>query len=419
MKNMLRRLTTVLAGFTLAATMLLGAVSTAHAGDKIYLKDGRVLQGEITRELEGSVWLNYTIGGVEQKGFFASGEIDHIEHDDGKTAPPSTPQAPKADTAKVQPKRAGVPRGVVITLEGEVGIQFASKPLEDMIPWLEQQQVDIVVLKVNSGGGLLLEIPKMHKALYEEFKPRFRTVAWIESAISAAAMSSHVLEEIYFMKDGNYGACTGWHGALQLADEFTTEKALAMMEDASAKGNHPKEIMHSMQLGFPLSCNRDSNGEFHWFNSDEGEYLVNPKDRILTFDSQQATQYKFSKGTADNLDELTRLLGYPEVDWLGEHVPGEIFPICKGEQDMRKWRDDITRAEDDFQTNYVKYEMAVQNARGSQDIKQRGTFVGLARRHLAVIERAAKTYPNFMLLRGLTIEWFEQQHQLLKDLMKP
>lgn len=418
--QLLRRMTTVLAGLTLAATMLLGTVSVARAGDKVVLKDGRILEGEITRELNGSVWLTYTIGGVEQKGFFAAGEIDRVEHDDGKAPPPSDPQKPKDDAAtQVKPKRAGVPRGVVITLEEEVGIQFSAKPLEDMIPWLEEQQVDLVVLKVNSGGGLLLEIPKLHKVLYEDYKPRFRTVAWIESAISAAAMTSHVLEEIYFMKDGNYGACTGWHGALELADEFTTEKALAMMEEVSAKGNHPKEIMHSMQLGFPLSCNRDANGEFHWFNTEEGEFLVNPKDRILTFDSEQATRFKFSKGTADNLDTLTHLLGYPEVDWLGEHVAGEIFPICKGEQDMRKWRSEITKAEDDFQTNYVKYSMAVQNAQSSPDIRQRGTFVGLARRHLAVIERAAKTYPNFMLLRGLTKEWFEQQHQLLKDLMKP
>ncbi|MEO0631245.1 MAG: hypothetical protein AAFY46_11050, partial [Planctomycetota bacterium] len=48
----------------------------------------------------------------------------------------------------------------------------------------------LVVIKIKSGGGFGLEVQKISDVIHEEFKPKFQTVAWIESAISAAAMSA-------------------------------------------------------------------------------------------------------------------------------------------------------------------------------------------------------------------------------------
>lgn len=419
-KGFMQRLGGLAAGLVLASVLLFASATNAWAGDKIYLKDGRVIDGDIVREVNGSVWVNYTIGGVEQKGaFFGAGDIDRIERDVAADPAPSDPIKPvQNDTAPKAAKRPGEVRGVVITLEGTVGIQFAAKALEEAIPWLEEQQVDVVVLKINSGGGLLLEIAKLHETIVNEFKPRFRTVAWIESAISAAAMTSHVLEEIYFMPEGNYGACTGWSGALVAVEGRGLEEVLYLMERASAEGKKAPEIMRSMQIEEPLSYNKSKDGEITWYNTEEGEVLVNATGRILTFDSVQAEQCKFSKGTADDLETLTRLLGYPEVNWLGKHVPGEIFPISRAEDGMRTWRDGVTKAEDNFQVYFVKYGLSIANAQSAQDRASRGRFVGEARRHLAIIERACKDYPNLKLLQGLTDEWFEQQHELLRELMR-
>lgn len=416
-----RRLGGMAAGLTLVAAMLLGTATNAVAGDKIYLKDGRVIEGEIVREVSGSVWVDYTIGGVSQSGaFFAASAIDRIERDAASEPVTGDPVRATADAADRLPaKRSGVPRGVVITLEGTVGVQFAAKPLYDALDWLEDNDVDIVVFKVNSGGGYLLEIPKMHKVIEEEYKERFRTVAWIESAISAAAMSSHVLEEIYMMTDGNYGACTGWYGALVAVEGIELEKVLYMMENASAKGKRAPEIMRSMQIEVPLSYNKDQDGVVKWFNTEEGQHLVNPTGRILTFDSVQAAECKFSKGTADSLDELTQLLGYPEVEWVGKIVSGEIFPISKPEADMREWRASVTKAEERLNSYFQKYNIAVQNAASSADLKVRGSFVGVARRHLAVIRSVAKKFPTIAYVNGLNEDWFREQDRMLRDLLRP
>lgn len=420
-KDSLRRMATCLAGLTLAAVMVIGSASSAWAADKIHLKDGRVIEGTIVRELNGSVWVDYQIGGITQRGaFFSASAIDKIERDAASEAAPAGPvKAERESASKTQAKRPGVQRAVVITLEGMVGMQFAAKPLEDAIPWLEANEVDIVVLKINSGGGYLLEIPKMHEVLVDKYKKKFRTVAWIESAISAAAMSSHVLEEIYFMTDGNYGACTGWSGALEAVEGYGLEKVLYMMEQASAEGKKDFKIMRSMQIDEPLSYNRDSNGNITWYNTEEGEVVVNSTGKILTFDAVQAANCKFSKGIADNLQELERLLGVAEIEWMGKPTPGEIFPISGPEADMRTWRDSVTDAEQRLGEYMTKYNLAVQNAAASPDLDQRGAFVGLARRHLAVIKRAVREHPNIGMLNGLTDEWFREQEKMLRDLMRP
>ncbi len=410
----------MLAGLTLAAVMLLGTATGAAAGDKIYLKDGRVIEGEIVRELSGSVWIDYTIGGVSQSGaFFAASAIDRIERDAASGPVTGDPVRAVEPTSTLPAKRSGVPRGVVITLEGMVGVQFAAKPLHDSIEWLEENEVDIVVLKVNSGGGYLLEIPKMHEVIHDEYKPRFRTVAWIESAISAAAMSAHTLEEIYFMTEGNYGACTGWSGALVAMEGLGLEKVLYMMEQVSAQGKRAPEIMRSMQIEDPLSYNKNQDGEITWYNTEEGEYLVNPAGRILTFDSVQAAECKFSKGTADDLDTLARMLGYPEVEWVGKVVSGEIFPISKPEADMRAWRESVTTAEKRMNSYFQRYNIALQNAAGSADLRERGSFVGVARRHLAVLRSVAKKFPTLAYVNQLTEDWFREQERMLRDLLRP
>ncbi|HZW10603.1 MAG TPA: hypothetical protein VFF69_11930 [Phycisphaerales bacterium] len=421
----LSRFAATLAALVLTGAVLVGGATPAFAADKIYLKDGRVIEGEIVREHDGSVWVNYKIGGVEQNGvFFSSSMIDRIERDAPAEAAPIEAKPAPESAAKAQPRRPGVPRAVVLTLEGTVGLEFAAKPLKDAIPMLEAQLGPaedgerVVVLKVNSGGGLLLEIEHLHKVLEEEYKPRFRTVAWIESAISAAAMTSHILEEIYFMPQGNYGACTGYSGPLVAMKDRPLEEVLYMMEKVSAKGNHPIPIMRSMQIDEPLSANIGGDGQVSWYNTDEGEFLVNPKGRILTFNANTATKFKFSKGTAATVDELAKLLGYQEVEWVGRPEAGSLFPISKAEEHQRWWRESVEETTSRFNEYFAKYQISVQNAASSQDRAERGMFVGAARRELAIIERACKEHPNIKLLNGIPDGWFEEQHELLRDLMR-
>src|ERR1041384_4869288 len=137
----------------------------------------------------------------------------------------------------------GVPRAAVISLGDHdkemVGQFITADSLDRCIPLLEKEHIDIVAIRINSGGGALLEIQKLSDEIEFKFKPKFRTVAWIEHAISAAAMTAHCMEEIYLMPGASYGACTGWYGQLTAVKGRDLQEVLYMMEKISARGKHP------------------------------------------------------------------------------------------------------------------------------------------------------------------------------------
>ncbi|MFG0312599.1 MAG: hypothetical protein ACF8LL_00215, partial [Phycisphaerales bacterium] len=154
-----------------------------------------------------------------------------------------------------------------------------------------------------------------------------------------------------------------------------------------------------------------------------GEIIVNESDRILTLDATTAERVKFSKGTADTLDELARLMGYEEVEWVGEERRGLAWPVSLAEEEQMRFR--AKTAEDQRRTleYFNTYVSAINRAQGTQDRETRGKFVNRARKSLSQIDRMIQNNPNLSFLTmGMMPqqydEWLDQQHQLLRDLMK-
>jgi hypothetical protein len=426
MRNNKSRIGSMLMGLAMGAALFLGAL-TASASDKLHLKDGRVLEGKIIREVDGYVQFTQKIAGIEQTQMYKPSDIAKIERD--------TPDAPAAegkkeikaaDTSSI--KHAGAPRAAVITL-GEkpekemVGQYITAKSLEDCIPLLEKENVDVVVLRISSGGGMLLEIQRLSDVIENKLKPKFRTVAWIDWAISAAAMTSHCLDEIYMTKGGAYGACTGWHGALIAVKDRQLEDVLYTMEKISARGHKDPKIMRSMEIMDPLSCSIDDNGDVKWYQDEtSGDFLVNHKGKILCFNSQQAEKFRFSKGTADSIDELGKLMGYQEIQWVGAKKAGTPWPVCKAEEAMMKFRDQTF--EDAERTNeyFLRYQAARDLAKSQPDKKDKAKFVAYANKALDDIEGMLKNNPNMAIILGALPEqikeWLEEQRQILRDIMK-
>jgi hypothetical protein len=306
-----------------------------------------------------------------------------------------------------------------------VGMYMTAKALHDVIPMLERDKIDIVVFRINSGGGLLLEIQRLSDVIQNEFKPKFTVVAWIESAISAAAMTAHTIEEIYMTPEGNYGACTGFssgggHWTAVAGREL--EEVLFMMENISARGNHDPKIMRAMQIMEPLSCDIDPDGSVRWYQNENGQYLVNPSGRVLTFTSDEAAKFKFSRGTADTLDELAAAMGYSEIQWVGTRKPGILWPVSKAEAYQMEYRNKVQRDERQLKEYWTSYQEGVSIAQG-QPKEKRGPWVGKARTALERIKSMVKNNPNFALLTFGRLpsqwdEWVDEREQELKDLMR-
>lgn len=428
MRHLLSKFGTLLLAALIATS--LAFAGSARAGDKVHLKDGRVLEGTIEQEIDGNVWILVKVGGIEQREFVRASDVDRVERDTPAAADPAKPSPGSAAPAKTRASSTDRSKRATIITLGEggdkdmVGVYMTAENLRRLMPVLEEENIGIVVFHVNSGGGYLLEIQRLSDVIHNEFKPRFRTAAWIESAISAAAMTSHCIEDIYFMPQGNYGACTGWSGALVAVKDRGLEEVLYTMEKISARGGYDPQIMRSMQIMDPLTCSIDSNGDVRWFNSLDGEHVVNPEGRILTFNAVDAERFRFSKGTAANLDELSRAMGLTEVEWVGEIRPGYLWPISKAEDQNMKYRAQVYTDETALNQYMDTYNNAIGAARAEQDRTRRGAMVGRARDALRKMIRVVKNNPNVGLFTfGATDDkefqrWVDEQEEMLRDLMR-
>ena len=421
------------------ALAVLACTHLAMALDRVTLNDGRVIEGEIARELNGSVWVK-TADGLTQ--FYPASDVLRIERDvEGSNETGETPAEPGVtdpspttlSPANEQPeptKRAvspGAPRAVVLSFgdadkdQDMVGTYLTAASLRECIPMLEEDNIDIVVLRVNSGGGALLEIERISDLLHNEYKPRFRTVAWIDYAISAAAMTPHALPEQYFMRRGAYGASTGWYGALQAVAGRDLEEVLYLMELISERGGHDPRIMRAMQIMEPLSVDLDENGRVEaMYQNTQGEAVINKPERVLTLTSQSAQQIGFATGIADTLDELAKAMGLTEVEWVGDKVEGVAWPVSRADKHLRRFREQTARDERSINEYYTGYEVAVELARGAPE-NSRGRFIGFARRNLNSMVRMVDNNPNLALFIFNTSEedfrkWVREQEQLLRDL---
>ncbi|RNC80463.1 MAG: hypothetical protein ED559_01225 [Phycisphaera sp.] len=384
--------------------------------DVVKLTDGRELTGKIVREKDGYVWLDM---GVGQPLFLSPDKIKEIVRNSGAEAGEDPISLEAEEKAWVDDPN--VTRAAIITAEGMVGMQMASKPLRDAIPMLKEEGVELVVFKVKSGGGFLLEIQPLSDVLHNEYKQNFQLVAWIDSAISAAAMTALTIDEIYFMPHGHFGAMTGWSGQLQAMSGRGLEDVYYKMEKISTRSQRAeyipliKAMQHNRMVSYDID---EATGEINFYETTAGEFVLNDGEHVLTLDSQQAEHCGFSQGTAATYEELQAILeqSVGEIEWVGEKVEGIPYPVSKAEMHQREYREEVDYQDARFQEVVVKYQMEIQNAQGVA-VERRGGFLRRAEGYLARIKRMIKINPNFGIFT-VNEEWIRQQEEIIRELRR-
>ncbi|HZW06410.1 MAG TPA: hypothetical protein VFF65_04745 [Phycisphaerales bacterium] len=434
---------------------LLGATFGVLA-DKLHLKDGRVLDGTVVRQ--DGAFVVFNVNGKEE--IFDAAEVLKIEKteaakNEAKTEAPKpevNPAAPKDEGKPAEPaKDAGAAAGVAVaksagkTLSGKpariaiipfgppqswknnkelanvdtlVGGEISVKPWMDIIPLLKKDGVDTVVVQINSGGGYLMEMNRFPD-VFREYKKNFRVVAWVESAISAAAMSPWIINEFYMKPGGHIGGCTGYSGPGVAIKGVELLEILDQMKQLSIEAGRDPLIMRAMQIEQPLSCNIDENGNVTFFgDSTSGSFRINPDGQVLTLNSEVARKIKFSSGTASDRDELAKAMGLSEYQFAGadavKHMEDYLLKAHK--------------AQAFFIDTALKYilarDAAVQLARNPNDPRF-STELGKARQALNEMKRQVELNPNFPFILGNQIgvenmgpAWFAQQEEQLRELVR-
>jgi len=304
----------------------------------------------------------------------------------------------------------GLPQSAQGKADSMVGREINSYAWKQVLPKLIAAKVDVVVVRINSGGGLVSEMEPFQNMFENDYKPRFRTVAWIENAISCAAMSPWPLKEMYFMPEGRIGGCTAFNGgSMQQVPPAMLEGLLAQMELTSRWAGRDYKIMRSMQIMEPLSATIDANGNIKFFQDSSGQIIVNPPGEVLTLSSVQALQVGFSSGTASTPEELMKVMGINEYEFVAKDV-SEFMDRNITESDRMHKR---------FTESRSKYQLALGAAEQFQgDNERQDIAIGRARQALRTMQETQRTSPNILMFNNVNVEWFAEQERILKALQR-
>ena len=311
-----------------------GTVWRGSAGDKVrvtYLLNGRevVVEGTVVK-IESSFIrvdigedgksLMRTISTFDLKRIEALGAADATS----KPAPSGSGAAPSgssgatpaaggaAKTGEAAASTAKVPSIFVLPWEGMVGIGARHDEIKEIGKEADKLGPgQIIVLQIDSPGGLVIEGDKIHDTLVD-LKKRHRVVAWIKKAISAGAFTALHLDEIYFMRVGTLGSITMFSGAESIKGA-ELQAWLDKVGEVTEMGGRPGMIGRAMVTMEPeLSYDRDEEGNITWYDTMQGKYDLSDRTQNLTLTAETASHSKFSDGTADTLEELAPLLQLKE-----------------------------------------------------------------------------------------------------------
>jgi hypothetical protein len=332
----------------LSLGVVLGVASAALAAPiapvDVKLKSGATWKGDAGTRVKVTYTINgkeYSAEGVFLKSTAAGIEIE-VEENGRKTRRPiSIWDLKKLETVSVGAAPAGSPGSTTPTAPGKSGDSAASGeatkassakiPSIFVLPWegtvgigarhdeieMIAKEADklgdgqIIVLQVNSPGGLVIEGDRINELL-TELKKRHRVIAWIKKAISAAAFTSLHCDEIYFMRVGALGSITMFSGQTAISGK-ELDAWLKKLGEVCELGGRPAVVGQAMVTN-PILCSydRDEDGNITWYNTLEGKYDLSDEKENLTLNAENALHCKFSDGTADTVQELAALLQLKE-----------------------------------------------------------------------------------------------------------
>ncbi|MHC4218407.1 MAG: Clp protease/crotonase-like domain-containing protein [Planctomycetota bacterium] len=353
---------------TLVASLFLSIAAAAIAGQtvELRLKDGTRWKGEISDYIELTVNQN----GVEVPvtgrllriaDWFITVEMDYAGEIRNKTifrndiltcrtvggsdrdASMDMSRSRATDTRDaedavdvIDPNQPGV---FVLPLKKMVGVEFRHQEMEKVAEEADKYGPgQIIVLLIDSGGGSVVEMEKIHRTL-SDIKRRHRLVAWIKQAISAACATAMHCDEIYFMKEGTAGAMTAFNsGTGQAWKDEQLEEWMRRAGDWMEQGGRSRYIAEAMiHAPMLLSYDRDPDTGDVTFHPDlSGAVVLSDEEQNLVFNSSVALDCKFSDGTADTEEQLAELLDLPawhEKSEYGRKISEDWVELVKKAQD--------------------------------------------------------------------------------------
>jgi hypothetical protein len=347
--------------------LALGAGAVADSSAEIRLKDGSTWRGQVSDVvrvtfLEQNIEVKLTgrlvkvadlyivleadiAGSVRQKTIFRGDIVamrtlgdDSERKEAEETLSKTRAPAEKADTPAVPDKAPRSADGRLLgvfflPLKGMVGMELRHDEIEAIGKEADKYgRGQIIVLLVDSNGGLVSESEEITDAIWD-LKKRHRVVAWVKKAISAGCSTAMACDEIYFMTEGTAGSVTTLMGDVSVPEELA-ELGVDFLAEVARRSGYSEHIARAMKLTkYMCSYDKDpETGEVTFYGDTSGEFVLSDSEHNLTFNSSNALDCGFSKGTADTEEELAKLLDLPrwyEISTYGREIAEEWQDLVK------------------------------------------------------------------------------------------
>jgi len=395
LKNLLAAVATGLAAVAIPAaltTTLTAGVAMADDSqesehlDRVTLRNGRVVEGRITKETDTQIEMVVIVSGIEAPTTYPKSDIVSIER--AVVKPVAAPSRGSGATTTSRSRTgtntdASVPEGSAVVyhlpLKGHLmgepfgGIPYlfeagrrdviSRTPLEEAIDDAMSYNPAVIVIEVSvdsPGGFDGLFVTEGVAPIFEEAQRNgARIVFWVQRAVQGAAFLPMLSPEIYFKPDGVLGGI-GDLGDADFGDEAVTEKqislrlghaegiaiqngyepalvrAMAREQNWLAvrwKGGQPEYIEHEPRpvdgTGWEILTDNGAGA-----NADKSSFEGND---VLNLDATLAEKLLFSKGTAGSMEDLVSMLDI-----------GRDYTVIKGrgEREIDEWQDRVARAVD-------------------------------------------------------------------------
>lgn len=294
-------------------------------------------------------------------------------------------------------------------VEGWIGVTISPETLVEAARILREEQVDVVVLRTNCGGEMTSPYGRVQEALLREFGPRFRTVAWIDSALVAGAMSVIAISEWCFASNGILGwtTCVEWGGTecnQRKPGDF--ERAVDDLV-AVAKASHRDPKVARTLLGYePLSFDVNPNNGCSTLRQDEGgDLILNRSGNIFTVTATLAHAADISIGTADTREELAHVLRIRNPEWVDSRANAMLLA------DLRK-RQASLRAIQSASLEYAE-SLRMANVLTAPDLHK--SYIEKTQRHFARLRSLYEVDPDIAIGQGICKSWIDRQPSVIEQ----
>jgi len=224
-----------------------------------------------------------------------------------KSAVPPEPAAPR-----IVARPAG-PTYYLIPLHGEVGVTILASALEKSLADAAARKPTVVVLDITSPGGLVDEAQKIISVLHR-YNKQLRIVALADQDLSAAAVFSLSVKEIYLKSTGTIGAATsfipGSPGLSAKVEEKMQSAWRAVARNSAEEGGHEPLLAEAM-IDNTLSLHVDKVNGKPVVAEGPGPKQLCRSGKILTLTSHEAVDCGLAAGDADDVTELGTALKLP------------------------------------------------------------------------------------------------------------